>query len=368
MATASEIAAEEAALARYKRNMPRDDAEEMFGGGRPRDELAPRSSGGEAVWSCDAVYQDLKDNPGCAMASGCSLLTVILINVIIVLSMSIEQVDSEHYAIPYNTVTGRIYDDPKTEGLHTKPPYGQFILWPKTYATGSEKVDCNSKDGVRITIKVRFQYMPRQKSLYELTGLYQEQKAYKKVMRWHARSAIRNGCADFGAQEFQTQRSLVQEEIYDRLRTRLDEIMGTDVIDVQLTNIERPAEYEREVDAKEGARNDIDKAENERAQAVTQANTVLLAAETAANKTLDTARTTAANTLTYADSEASVITGRYETLASTYAKVRRIHNMTSEALLTYVATRLRGQNKASVIGITGPAKVSYADELSTVAV
>ena len=120
--------------------------------------------------------------------------------------------------------------------------YGQFILWPKTYATASERLECNSKDGVRIEVKVRFQYLPRQKSLYELTGLYQKEEAYQVVMKWHARSAIRNGCALYLAQEFQTKRSLVQEEIYNRLTTRLDDRMGTDVIDVQLTNIERPAE------------------------------------------------------------------------------------------------------------------------------
>jgi len=39
--------------------------------------------------------------------------------------------------------------------------------------------------------------------------------------------------------------------------------------------------------------------------------------------------------------------------------------MSTEALLTYVATRLRGQGKATTIGLTGPAKTSYEDRLST---
>jgi len=67
----------------------------------------------------------------------------------------------------------------------------------------------------------------------------------------------------------------------------------------------------------------------------------------------------------YAAAEADVISGKYETLASTYAKVRRIHNMSTEALLTYIATRLRAGAKDATIGVTGPAKTSYVDELST---
>merc|ERR1712159_77645 len=138
--------------------------------------------------------------------------------------------------------------------------------------TVEEVVECNSEDGVRIELTVRYQYLPREKSLYKLTKMYTEHKEdsdsefeyiYDKVLAWQARAAIRNGCAKYAAQEFQTQRGLVQTEIYTLLSERLDRFMHTDVIDVQLVYIKRPPEYESEVDAKESARNDIDKANNE---------------------------------------------------------------------------------------------------------
>jgi len=300
---------------------------------------------------------------------GCLLL---FINLIIWLSMSLQQVDSEHYAIPYNKPTGRVRNEVFVEGLHLKPSYGEFILWPKTYETVEEVVECNSEDGVRVELTVRYQYLPREKSLYKLTKMYTEHKddsdsefeyIYDKVLAWQARAAIRNGCAKYAAQEFQTQRGLVQTEIYTLVSERLDRFMHTDVIDVQLVYIKRPPEYESEVDAKESARNDIDKANNERAQAITQAQTKLLAAETAANKTLDTARTAAQNTLVAATAEASVLTTRYATLAATYKNVKTIHAMSNEALLTYIATRLRG-SVAATISLDGPAQTSYIDELT----
>ena len=303
-------------------------------------------------------------------ACGCCLL--LFINLIIWLSMSLQQVDSEHYAIPYNKPTGRVRNEVYVEGLHLKPSYGEFILWPKTYETVEEVVECNSEDGVRVELTVRYQYLPREKSLYKLTKMYTEHKddsdsefeyIYDKVLAWQARAAIRNGCAKYAAQEFQTQRGLVQTEIYTLVSERLDRFMHTDVIDVQLVYIKRPPEYESEVDAKESARNDIDKANNERAQAITQAQTKLLAAETAANKTLDTARTAAQNTLVAATAEASVLTTRYATLAATYKNVKTIHAMSNEALLTYIATRLRG-SVAATISLDGPAQTSYIDELT----
>ena len=305
-------------------------------------------------------------------SAACVCCLLLFINLIIWLSMSLQQVDSEHYAIPYNKPTGRIRNEVFVEGLHMKPAYGEFILWPKTYETVEEVVECNSEDGVRIELTVRYQYLPREKSLYKLTKMYTEHKddsdsefeyIYDKVLAWQARAAIRNGCAKYAAQEFQTQRGLVQTEIYTLLSERLDRFMHTDVIDVQLVYIKRPPEYESEVDAKESARNDIDKANNERAQAITQAQTKLLAAETAANKTLDTARTAAQNTLVAATAEASVLTTRYATLAATYKNVKTIHGMSNEALLTYIATRLRG-SVAATISLDGPAQTSYIDELT----
>ena len=342
-------------------------------------ETMAQEDGKGGTWSFEAVRYDMNATDTgrfVSRSSGCFLLICGLVNVIILLSMTLEQVGSEHYALPYNTVTGRVKDEVKSEGLHAKPAYGQWILWPKTYETVGESLNCNSLDGVRLRLETNFQYLPRQSSLFDLTKTYgpelgeakegegEQDNNFKTVLSWHSRSAIRNACAEFTTQEFQTQRSLVQSAIYDKLAARLASYLDTDVVDVQLTFIERPAGYEYEVDRKEAARNDIDKAENERAQALTQANTVLLEAQINANKTLDTARTTAANALTYAQAQADVITGRYVSLAETYLAVKTTHGMSNEALLTYVATRLQGDTVGATFGLDAPAKTSYIGDLS----
>ena len=58
-----------------------------------------------------------------------------------------------------------------------------------------------------------------------------------------------------------------------------------------------------------------------------------------------------------------LMTTRYATLAATYKNVKTIHGMSNEALLTYIATRLRG-SVAATISLDGPAQTSYVDELT----
>lgn len=319
-----------------------------------REIITPRS--GKLVWTKAAVKDDLRYiraniRPCWKCVFGGFLFVCAAIFFICAISMSVERVDAKHYAVAYSPITGRIEKDVKSEGLHAKPAFGSFILWPKTYATRSESIFCNSKDGVRIQLLVTFQYLPRETSIYDLTKLYEDDEGYKSVLKKHARSAIRNSCAIFTTQEFQTKRAQVQLDIYDRLLVRLGKYMETDVIDVQLSNIQRPREYEAEVDAKEQARNDIDQAENERDQALTRAKTVLLQAYSSANKTVNTAETNAENMLVEARAKAEVIRSRYQALAASYSIAKRLHNFTDGEVLAYVANRLVGETSDTTVAL-----------------
>ena len=54
----------------------------------------------------------------------------------------------------------------------------------------------------------------------------------------------------------------------------------------------------------------------------------------------------------------------FDELAATYKNVKTmIHGMSNEALLTYIATRLRG-SVAATISLDGPAQTSYINELT----
>ena len=141
--------------------------------------------------------------------------------------------------------------------------------------------------------------------------------------------------------------------------------MATQVFELQLTMVERPAEYEEAVTAKENARNDIDLATTERQQALTQAQTALLEAMTEANRTINAAQTQAAVISSFAASNASAVTEQYDKWASLYDSVKTEHSMTTEALLAYIGNRLMAELPGVTVNLESPAYTQWKSSLST---
>ena len=141
--------------------------------------------------------------------------------------------------------------------------------------------------------------------------------------------------------------------------------MGAAVLDLQLTQVDRPPSYELAVDAKENARNNIDKIKNDKAQLITQANTNLLKVRIQANKTIASANTNAIMTKATAASDAAIVTGRYSAQAATYAKARLDQALSSEGLLAYMSIRTIDELNKITVGIEPPAPTSYGTNLTT---
>lgn len=310
----------------------------------------------------DLVCEDIGDactTPiKCCLA--CFFVVAALIVTIVVLATSLSQIDSTHVGLAYNAYQAQLTDDVKEEGLHFHPTFGYFILWPKTHQTLKQVVKCMSKDAVEISVTVSFQYIPIQKKIRFLTLRYQDFKSYASVLRLQSRSGIRDACSLFTAQGFQTSRAAFQGETLNQLKRRLVAgQMHATIIELQVTNINRPVGYEKAVDAKEAARNEIDRIKNKRTQLVTQAFTKLMKVKVAANKTIDTANTAAAITTRNADAEAAIVLGRYKAQGELYKKVRSTRGLSAEGLLAYIGTRLVDELNGIVVGLDAPARMSY---------
>lgn len=72
-----------------------------------------------------------------------------------------------------------------------------------------------------------------------------------------ALQVIHNACGKFNVTEFQTSRPQFQYTILTALDKRLTEDLLTSVRDVQVSNIQRPLRYERVLQEKEAARQNI---------------------------------------------------------------------------------------------------------------
>jgi hypothetical protein len=106
----------------------------------------------------------------------------------------------------------------------TLPQIVEFKGTPSSSGTSATRVArgiaCNSKDGIQISLQASFQFVPKQAAIYKLTMDYTDFKTYEKLVKIQARSAIRHGCGNFTAQDFQTRRAEVQVRASSKLHTR----------------------------------------------------------------------------------------------------------------------------------------------------
>jgi len=303
---------------------------------------------------------------GIIMMCGGGFCCLTLIMVIILIACSLETIESTEMGIAYNAPQAILSSEVKEEGLHNYAPFGYFIKWPKTQETLDQQIKGLTKDGVVVTCQVAFQYKVSEIHLHGLTVDYKDYDNYKSILNYNARSGIRNACMDYTAQEFQTKRAAVQSAMLYAVKHRLTEGgMHALVLDLQLTQIDRPPAYETAVDNKEQARNNIDRIRNQKSEKITQANTALARVQVSANKTIATARTQAAVVTKQAEANGAIIYGQYQSQGALYKSVRETRGLSSEGLLAYIGTRLVDEMTSMTVGLEAPARMGYASSLNT---
>lgn len=156
----------------------------------------------------------------------------------------------------------------------------------------------------------------------------------------------------------------------ENLRDKLEgpERTGSDGVfaraqSLQLRNVELPSEYQNAVSEKQAAAEDIELAKNQRTQERTKANTDLLSAKEQAKKIMDTARNEANVTLTEASLKAEETTFAFKTEAAVLVRVKSSLNLTTQGVLSHMASRLYAAVPKLKVSAGEPAKMSRSDEL-----
>lgn len=324
-----------------------------------------------------------KDGAKVAQVACCGFIIVFILLLVIILPNALEKVGSTEVGLPYNSVWGILGDQESlmTEGLKQKPVFGAIIKWPTDYqivefkgtpsssGTSATRVArgiaCNSKDGIQISLQASFQFVPKQAAIYKLTMDYTDFKTYEKLVKIQARSAIRHGCGNFTAQDFQTRRAEVQTVMESKVKEYCEKVYQATVKLLQLKNIERPAQYQSAVEGKESARSDIILAENERQQKLTVSYTALDKSYQLANATLDSAYTDGNITLAFAKADATAVTERYIAYSDSYGDAMDTHSLTPAGVLSYFGSQMVGGKAGpdQTMNLPATAKVSYVSEL-----
>ena len=268
---------------------------------------------------------------------------IVIIGIIIgLVASSLKKLSTEEAGLQYNTHTHKLKTRVYMAGLHLGPPGYEFIIFPRVYRTISfPRVQCLNKDGLTIYLNVQFQYLANtnENDLYKLIMRYKDHDSYLKVVKDAAESVIHDTCSEFDVTQFQTSRAQFQDRIRTSLQTRLMKELFTRVGDVQVSNIQRPSQYEQVVREKEAAKQNIIVAERERPRMITKADTDKKEAVTQAQITLNEAETQARILKTKARAEAEAILNAYQTEAQTYKAIMDNQKLSVKGLIAYLTTR-----------------------------
>lgn len=312
----------------------------------------------------------------------CALVVVVLVTAASLIGTSLQKLSSTEYGLQYDVHKKLLASDAKEGGLHAGPPGFTFVKYPSTYITTNIPEDfggdpdlnrngmCVSRDGLRVQIRVTFQYQLPMDNVRKVTKKYRDLGRWKYIVNAAAVSAIQFGCSRFETSSFQSERGSIQAEMETALRRYLegnntDEDPGVyaRAIGLQLRNVELPESYRQAVAAKQEAAEDIGLAVNQRLQEVTRAQTLLQSAVENAKKINDTAQIDKNLRIQEATLEAEGISLQFETEASVYEATKASLNLTHEGLLAYLGNRVVQLTKSAQVSLTEPAKGSYKDDL-----
>merc|ERR1712157_226982 len=179
------------------------------------------------------------------------------------------------------------------------------------------------------------------------------------------------GCSEFTVTEFQNKRGVIQENMLENLKTKLqgseddedDDGVNAVAVSLQLSHLKLPLDYNSAVAEKQAAQEDIALAKAQRKQETTKANTELLRAQKEAEKIKDSAQNEAEVVLTEARLKAEETTYSFQKEAEALVEVKNRLNLTTEGVFAYLANKLLSEADQLSVTTGEPAKLSRKDEL-----
>lgn len=290
-----------------------------------------------------------------------SCVVVVILMIVVLISTSYHKLASDEIGLQYDVINKKLGSSAEREGLHNGPPGFEFIVFPSVFRSLEFSLKCLNKDGVEIKLDVTYQYKVRAVNLRTVILDFRNFTGYKKVLTFAGEAALHEACSYFNTSQFQSQRAEFQEFVRKKLIERYN-ILYADITDLQVSNIERPPEYESAIRSKERAREDIQVALNERPRLLTEAETAKREAETQAEIIKNKAESDARILTNKAKTEASGILLQYEKEAESYQRILGNSglNLTTEGFISYLGVRVISDAKNPVyIGLQSPAKSSY---------
>lgn len=297
------------------------------------------------------------------MVEGGKVVTAIVIGaisfavllMIILIPLSIENVEANEYAAVYNDLSNVIDDEILAEGRYVLDPASRLIIFPRTLETidmtGSSLLRALTSDGLQMELDITVQFALIREHIPAVVrefGVYTELKAYITQI---TRANVKDVCSRYSAEDFFFKRAEIEQAMISRLTVAFMSAPAYATASlVQLRNVNHPDLFEQENQAKELVKQERAKALNERAQQETEETTKLSEAEADARITIIQADAQALSTIAKATEEANAITAVWAARATSFATIRTALNVTGDEFVdTYLRYTTLVQQPATAV-------------------
>lgn len=315
---------------------------------------------GQVTW--DAVLKDVaewKRDHNNGWKAFCRFIYFLcFITGIVLLSISLKRVNATEFAVYYNRYTKNLVEEPLGQGLKGGAPGFHLFKFKSVQQSLSVSELCNSVDGLEIEIAASFQYVVQREHAYDSIVEFNNPESQIELLVSGAKSSVHHACGMYMMKDFQEKRGEVQSTMQDYIQNRAT-FLYIDIGDVQLNNVNGPEAWRQAIKDKEGAREDVQVAINEREKDLTEANTQLRLATEQAQIILENAQKNADVISLQASAVAQSYTIEFQNEALTVSQIMDNLDLDEEGVLTYLTNRALEKQKNIKVSLSKPAKDSF---------
>ncbi|CAD5115422.1 DgyrCDS4397 [Dimorphilus gyrociliatus] len=184
-------------------------------------ELQPLRTGVDTVVRYQQDNRNsMGDSKKCLILTVSVLVAIGSILILILVPLSFSGVEYYEFAFKKRKSTGSIYREKAYDvGKYHLGPDFSFLKFPAYAQHESLHVTIFDSGKTEITIQARFQYFLRKDLLKYLHGKFG--MGYKPIVRKNAINALKNTATNFALRQFILERSIVEKELFQRIKTIL---------------------------------------------------------------------------------------------------------------------------------------------------
>ena len=128
---------------------------------------------------------------------------------VILIPVSINQVEHDEYAIRYDDFTNKVYPDIYTEGKYILTPQTIFYKFSNLVKKMEVDIECLTSNGIEVKIDVDVQYQMPQNQVYNAFTTFGEERRCIKYLRLVIGDSVRDTCGPYEVKDYYEDRLII---------------------------------------------------------------------------------------------------------------------------------------------------------------